>query len=157
MLTSLVDTGLFINNEFVQASGDKTLDVENPTTESLLTSVSSAQSADVDRAVEAAEKSFHESWSKVQPAQRGELLRTLATLIERDADDLASLEAVEAGILFTESKGLSIPQACETLRYFAGWVDKITGQLLQTSVGYAYTRREPIGVCAAIVPWNAPL
>lgn len=77
--------------------------------------------------------------------------------MERDGDDLASLEALEAGILFAESKALNVKQATETLRYFAGWADKISGQLLHTPQGYAYTTRNPIGVCAAIVPWNAPL
>lgn len=111
----------------------------------------------MDIAVEAAQAAFHGPWRAVAPARRGQLLNRLADLIERDADDLASLEALDAGILFGESKALHISQATETLRYFAGWADKITGQLLSIPQGYAYTRREPIGVCAAVVPWNAPL
>lgn len=100
---------------------------------------------------------FRGPWRAVTPAQRGQLLSLLADLIERDADDLASIEALDAGIVFGESKALHIPQATETLRYFAGWADKIAGQLLNIPQGYAYTRREPHGVCAAVVPWNAPL
>jgi len=110
----------------------------------------------VDIAVAAAQTAF-QGWRTVAPAKRGQLLNRLADLIERDADDLASLEALDAGVLFGESKGLHIPQATETLRYFAGWADKIAGQLLSIPQGYAYTRREPLGVCAAVVPWNAPL
>ncbi|KAH7010198.1 putative aldehyde dehydrogenase [Ilyonectria destructans] len=87
----------------------------------------------------------------------GQLLNKLADLIERDADDLASIEALDAGVLFGESNGLHISQSLETLRYFAGWADKITGQLLDIPQGYAITRREPLGVCAAIIPWNSPL
>lgn len=131
--------------------------MENPATGDLLASVSSAQRVDVDAAVSAAQAAFRGPWKDVLPAKRGELLLQLASLMERDIDDLASLEALDAGILAGESKGLHVPQACETLRYFAGWADKITGQLLHIPQGYAYTRREPIGVCAAIVPWNAPL
>lgn len=58
---------------------------------------------------------------------------------------------------FNDSKGLHVPNAVSTLRYFAGWTDKIDGKLLQIPEGTAYTIREPIGVCAAIVPWNCPL
>ncbi|KAK9444583.1 Aldehyde dehydrogenase [Metarhizium brunneum] len=152
-----VNTGLFINNEFQPSVGGDVLPVENPATGDLLASVSSAQRVDVDAAVSAAQAAFRGPWKDVLPAKRGELLLQLASLMERDIDDLASLEALDAGILAGESKGLHVPQACETLRYFAGWADKITGQLLHIPQGYAYTRREPIGVCAAIVPWNAPL
>ncbi|OAA56883.1 Aldehyde dehydrogenase domain protein [Cordyceps fumosorosea ARSEF 2679] len=128
-----VNTGLFINNDFHPAAGGATLQVENPSTGDNLATVSAAQKED----------------------PRGP--RGLADLVERDADDLASLEALEAGVLFKESKALHVTQAAETLRYFAGWADKITGQLLSTPQGPAYTRREPLGVCAAVVPWNAPL
>ncbi|KAK1766022.1 aldehyde dehydrogenase domain-containing protein [Phialemonium atrogriseum] len=152
-----VNTGLFINNKFQPAAGSSQLDVENPTTRGHLASVSAAQGEDVDAAVESAQAAFQGQWRTILPARRGQLLNKLADLIERDSDDLASLEALDAGVLFGESKGLHISQAVETLRYFAGWADKIAGQLLNIPQGYAFTRREPLGVCAAIVPWNAPL
>ncbi|KAM3528754.1 hypothetical protein MY4038_005759 [Beauveria bassiana] len=152
-----VHTGLFINNDFQPAAGGSELQVENPTTGARLATVSAAQKEDVDRAVEAASAAFRGAWRDVGPAERGKLLNRLADLVERDADDLASLEALEAGVLFNESKALHIPQSVETLRYFAGWADKITGQLLSIPQGQAFTRREPLGVCAAVVPWNAPL
>ncbi|KAK3322783.1 putative aldehyde dehydrogenase [Apodospora peruviana] len=152
-----INTGLFINNEFRPATGDAQLEVENPTTGARLASVSAAQKEDVDAAVAAAQTAFKGPWRAVQPAQRGRLLNKLADLIDRDADDLASLEALDAGIIFGDAKALHITQAAETLRYFAGWADKLTGQLLSIPQGYAFTRREPLGVCAAVVPWNAPL
>lgn len=152
-----VNTGLFISNEFQAATGGSQLEVENPTTGLHLASVSAAQREDVDAAVSAAQAALRGAWGKELPARRGQLLNKLADLIERDADDLASLEALDAGVLFKESKALHIPQATETLRYFAGWADKIAGQLLSIPQGYAYTRREALGVCAAVVPWNAPL
>lgn len=152
-----VNTGLFINNEFQPATGGSQLEVENPTTGNQLASVSAALREDVDAAVVAAQVAFRGPWRSVTPAQRSKLLNQLADLIERDADDLASLEALDAGILFGVSKTMHIPQATATLRYFAGWADKIAGQLLSIPEGYAYTRREPLGVCAAVVPWNAPL
>ncbi|KAH8894026.1 putative aldehyde dehydrogenase [Thozetella sp. PMI_491] len=152
-----VNTGLFIGNEFVPAIGGETLPTENPASGELLAHVSAAQSRDVDAAVASSQAAFEGEWSKTLPAQRGELLRKLSELIERDADELASLEALDVGILFGESKGLHIAQAIETLRHFSGWADKITGQLLNIPQGYAYTRRQPLGVCGAIVPWNSPL
>ncbi|KAK7222301.1 hypothetical protein V2G26_010304 [Clonostachys chloroleuca] len=152
-----VNTGLFINNGFISADGNEVLEVENPYNGKILASCSAATKRDVDVAVASAETAFYKSWKGIRPSTRGSLLNKLADLIERDADDLASLEALEAGILFSDSKALHITQATETLRYFAGWADKITGQSLNIPQGYAYTTRVPIGVCAAIVPWNAPL
>jgi len=159
MLTSLVPvpTGLFIDNKFVPAQNNATINVENPATRKGLGSISLAQKADVDKAVQAAKLAFETTWNKVNPAKRGELLIRLAQLIERDVDELASLEAVDGGILFNDAKNLHVPQVAETLRYFAGWADKVTGQTLEIPNGVAYTRREPLGVCAAIIPWNAPL
>ncbi|SCO78532.1 probable aldehyde dehydrogenase [Fusarium oxysporum] len=151
-----VPTGLFINNEFVAASGDAILNLENPATGAQLAKVSAAQKEDVDRAVEAAKKAYL-TWKTTDPSTRRGLLNRLADLIERDAQDLASLEAVDGGILYRDSMGLHVPQAVDTLRYYAGWADKVDGVSMTISQGLAYTRREPIGVCAAVVPWNAPL
>jgi aldehyde dehydrogenase (NAD+) len=111
----------------------------------------------VDLAVSTAQAAFTNGWKDILPAKRGELLNKLATLIERDTDEFASIDALDVGTPFGASKHMQVPQATETLRYFAGWADKITGQLLNIPQGYAYTRREPLGVCAAVVPWNAPL
>lgn len=153
----IVPTGLFINNNFVCASNDWTLDVTNPSTGLPLATVSAAGTEDVNAAVTAAQRAYNLTWKGMLPAKRGSFLLRLADLIERDATELASLEAVDAGILYTESLNLHIPQAVEVLRYFAGWADKISGKTLDIPGGIAFTRREPIGVCGAIVPWNAPL
>ncbi|KAJ4287601.1 hypothetical protein N0V90_012304 [Kalmusia sp. IMI 367209] len=152
-----VPTGLFINNEFVTASQNSTIKIENPATNNHLANISAAQPADIDAAVQAAQSAFTTTWKITPPSQRGALLSKLADLVARDADILASLEAIDAGILFTESKNMHVPQAIETLRYFAGWADKIAGKTLDIPGGIAYTKREALGVCAAIVPWNAPL
>ncbi|PHH91914.1 hypothetical protein CDD83_9781 [Cordyceps sp. RAO-2017] len=151
-----VPTGLFINNEFSAASDGKTIDLENPASGAFLAKVSAAQAKDVDRAVDAAAAAFKE-WRHTTPAQSRALLNKLADLIERDGQELASLEALDAGMLYRVSLGLSIPQAAETCRYYAGWIGKLEGRSMDIAEGMAYTRREPIGVCAAVVPWNAPL
>lgn len=155
--THIVPTGLFIDNEFFSATGNETIDLENPASGAFLATVSAAQKADVDRAVESAAAAFKSTWRATAPQVRRALLNRLADFIERDAEDLASLEAVDAGILYTGSLGMHVPQAVETCRYYAGWVDKLDGDSMRIEQGIAYTQREPIGVCAAIVPWNAPL
>ncbi|KAH7028911.1 LOW QUALITY PROTEIN: aldehyde dehydrogenase domain-containing protein [Microdochium trichocladiopsis] len=151
-----VSTGLFIDNKFVPATDNATLEVENPATGKHLATVSAAQKADVDIAVASSKKAFA-SWRKTSPSQRRDYLLALATALEKHASELASLEALDAGILYRESMGLNVSQALENLRYFAGWADKVDGETLTIPEGFAYTRREPIGVCAAIVPWNSPL
>ncbi|KAJ5296191.1 hypothetical protein PENANT_c021G02468 [Penicillium antarcticum] len=151
-----VPTGLFINNEFVPSSTGQTLQVENPSTGDKLGTISAASSEDIDNAVTCAKASFN-AWRAVPGHVKAQLLLKLADLIQRDAKDLASLEAVDAGVLYTDSIGMNIPQAVGCLRYYAGWADKIDGKTLELDGGIAYTHREPLGVCGAIVPWNAPL
>ncbi|SPO05411.1 probable aldehyde dehydrogenase [Cephalotrichum gorgonifer] len=152
----VVPTGLFIDNEFIPATNDATLELENPSTGGHLATVSAAQSVDIDKAVQSSERAFS-TWKATSPSSRRDLLNTLADLIEKNAAELASLESLDAGILYRDSKGFHIPQSIENLRYFAGWADKVDGETLTIPEGMAYTRREPIGVCAAIVPWNSPL
>ena len=120
--------------------------------------VPDADEQDVDRAVRAARAAFEGEWGALTGFQRAKLMHRLADLIERDADRLAALESRDSGKLLREFSGQmrAIP---EWYRYFAGWADKITGESvppLQPNF-VAFTRREPIGVVAAIVPWNSPL
>ncbi|RYP14185.1 hypothetical protein DL765_006546 [Monosporascus sp. GIB2] len=150
-----VPTGLFIDNQFVPAADNSSIVLENPATGAYLATVSAAQKHDVDRAVQSSQEAFA-SWKTESPAVRRKLLNKLADLVERDAAEIASLEALDAGILYKESLGLHVQQGLENLRYFAGWADKVDGETLSIPEGMAYTRREPIGVCAAIVPWNSP-
>jgi aldehyde dehydrogenase (NAD+) len=157
ILISTVPTGLFINNAFVPSLSGSILETLNPATGKLLGTVFAAESADIDAAVNAAETAFKNTWRDTQGNARGALLHRLADLISRDGDELAAIEALDAGVLFNESKHLNIVNAVEVLRYFAGWADKIDGKSIRIPNGMATTRREPVGVCAAIVPWNAPL
>ncbi|KAI2677315.1 hypothetical protein CBS147317_8256 [Penicillium roqueforti] len=151
-----IPTGLFIHNEFVPSSAGQTLVVENPSTGNQLGTISAAGPEDINKAVESAKSAF-KTWRTVPGPVKAQLLLKLAELVERDAEDLASLEAVDAGVLYTDSIGMNIPQAVGCLRYYAGWAGKIDGKTLEMEGGIAYTHREPLGVCGAIVPWNAPL
>lgn len=157
LTVKLVPTGLFINNEFVPSIEGNTLDVLNPFGENKIATLAAASAADIDRAVSAASKAYESHWRHSLPGVKSSLLLKLADLIERDADEIATIEAVDAGILFGESKHLHVPNAVETLRYFATLTHKASGLNLKIPGGTAYTAKEPFGVCAAIVPWNAPL
>lgn len=130
--------------------------MENPSTGEEIGTITAAGKEDINKAVESAKAGLR-AWRALPGPARGRFLFNLADLIERDAQDLASLEAVDAGVLFTDSMGMNIPQAIGCLRYYAGWADKVDGKVLEMDGGIAYTHREPLGVCAAIVPWNAPL
>ncbi|EEU42663.1 uncharacterized protein NECHADRAFT_47412 [Fusarium vanettenii 77-13-4] len=150
-------TGLFIDNKFSPAAENKTIAIENPSTGDTIANLSAAQAADVDRAVASSKAAFKNTWRLTGPAKRRALLNKLGDLIEQNAEEFASIEAVDAGMLYTMSMGLSVTQAVECCRYYAGWADKLDGQAIENDQSLSYTRREPIGVCAAIVPWNSPL
>lgn len=128
--------------------------MENPNTATIIAQVSAAQASDVDRAVRSSQKAFA-TWGRSDPGTRRTLLLKLADLVEAHGPELASLEAIEGGLLYRDSLGLHVTQSVDNLRYFAGWADKLDGVSLPIPSGVAYTRREPIGVCAAIVPWNS--
>ncbi|RMJ17585.1 hypothetical protein BHE90_015322 [Fusarium euwallaceae] len=96
------------------------VDIENPFNGQKLGSISAAQPVDIDNAVSSASKTFHETWRSSLSRQRRNMLNRLAELIERGVDVLASLEAVDVGILYRDSSNMFVPQAVETCRYYAG-------------------------------------
>merc|ERR1712227_42293 len=150
-------TGLFINNEFVKGTDGKTFDVINPTDESVITSVHEATEKDVDIAVAAARKAFEGDWRKVTPNNRGKLLVKLADLFEKNIDLLASVESLDNGKAVSMAK-VDISMCVGCLRYYGGWADKIEGKVVDTTPDtFNYIKKEPIGVCAQIIPWNFPL
>ena len=152
-----MNTGLFINNQFVPAHDNSTIALENPSNGEHLATISAAQKQDVDKAVTSAKNAFQITWKDTPPAEKAKLLHRLADIIERDVEELATIEALDAGILLAVSKYGLVRNAVECLRYFAGWADKIDGHYLNTPGGMSYTRREPLGVCGVIIPWNTPL
>ena len=113
---------------------------------------------DVDRAVAAAKHAYDTSWGlKVPGTERGKLLSKLTALLEAHADELAALETLDNGKTFSWARGVDVDFSIETIRYYAGWADKIHGQVIETHEGkLAYTRHEPIGVVGQIIPWNFP-
>jgi len=150
-------TGLFINNEWVKGVEGKTFEVINPTDETVICSVHEATEKDVDIAVAAARKAFEGPWRKETPENRGRLLVKLADLFEKNVDLLAAVESLDNGKAITMAKG-DVGAAAGCLRYYGGWADKIEGKVVETTHDtFNYVRKEPIGVCGQIIPWNFPL
>ncbi|KAI1433766.1 aldehyde dehydrogenase [Xylaria sp. CBS 124048] len=151
-------TGLFINNEFVKASGGGKIASINPTNEEEICSVEAASSADIDTAVAAARAALnHESWRDLPASDRGRLMFKLADLVEEDLDILATIETWDNGKPYAAAIG-DVTDVVSCIRYYAGWADKIFGQTIPTTANkFAYTLKQPIGVCGQIIPWNYPL
>ncbi|XP_049951814.1 aldehyde dehydrogenase 1A1-like [Schistocerca serialis cubense] len=152
-------TQLFINNEFVDSASGKKFPVINPATGQKIAEVSEGDKADVDKAVAAAKTAFKRGsvWREMDASARAKLMNKLADLIERDAQQIANLLTLEGGKLFYGSF-YEATSSANTLRYYAGWCDKITGKTIPTDGPYfTYTRKEPIGVVGQIIPWNFPL
>jgi acyl-CoA reductase-like NAD-dependent aldehyde dehydrogenase len=154
----MVSRQLFINNEWRPAASGKTMAVVNPATEEVIASVASAGAEDVDGAVAAARAAFEGPWSRLSARERGRLVRRLADRLMERADEVARLETLHNGKPINESRHIEIPAAAECLEYFGGWADKVMGETIPVKGNYlTYTLREPVGVVAAIVPWNFPL
>ncbi|KAI4137083.1 MAG: hypothetical protein LQ341_005286, partial [Variospora aurantia] len=150
-------TGLFINNEFVKSKSGEKITTINPTDEKEITSVQAASAEDVDTAVAAARKAF-KKWREVVPTEKGGLMLKLADLVDKHAETLATIETWDNGKPYTVSLSEDVAEVAATLRYYAGYADKLHGQVIDTGPAkFAYTIREPLGVCAQIIPWNYPL
>ncbi|XP_018498556.2 aldehyde dehydrogenase family 2 member C4 isoform X2 [Pyrus x bretschneideri] len=151
-------TQLFINGGFVDSVSGKTFETIDPRTGEVITRVAEGDKEDVDLAVRAARAAFdHGTWPRLPGAERGRIMMKLADLIDQHLEELAILDTIDAGKLFSSCKTMDIPLVVETLRYYAGAADKIHGEVLKMSRDLqAYTLLEPIGVVGLIVPWNFP-
>jgi aldehyde dehydrogenase (NAD+) len=149
---------LFINNEWVYPHSGKTFQTVNPATGQTLAEIALADASDVDAAVAAAKAAFP-AWSQTIAADRAAMLFKLADLIDAHADALAELETLDNGKPLRVSRRGDLPYVTKHLRYQAGWADKIEGTTVPVTFPnqFVYTRREPLGVVGAIIPWNFPL
>ena len=154
---------LFINNEWVASSHDATIPVEDPSTGKEVSRVVDASDKDVDRAVTAARAAFDDGrWSNLPPMVRDRTMNRLADLLEAHADEFAELEAIDNGKPKGMAGAVDIPGAISQLRFMAGWASKVGGETtapytMPAGMVFSYTVKEPVGVCAQIVPWNFPL
>jgi aldehyde dehydrogenase (NAD+) len=153
-----VRTDLYVGGAYEPAASGRRFAVENPATEEELGQVAEAGADDVDRAVRAARACFEsDGWRALEPRRRGQMLARAADLLETRAEEFARLETQQNGKPLFESK-IDVAMAVQTLRYYGGWADKITGATLPVGgASFVYTLKEPLGVVGAIVPWNFPL
>lgn len=149
---------LYIAGEDTPSTSDQVIDSIDPTSGQPWYQVPAANAQDVDRAVKAARNALESrAWAGLSPTQRGKVLRRVADALADHAADLALLETRDNGKLIRDTNMLysNVPLIWE---YFAGWADKVSGDVVPTiDTTLTYLRREPIGVVAAIVPWNAPV
>ena len=155
---------LLVDGRWVPGSGEP-FETIDPATGVPLATLASAGAGEVDTAVAAARRALQNEWASCTPAARARVLWRIAETIDAHADELAELETLDQGKAWATSRFAEIPSAAEQFRYYAGWATKITGTTVTPSITYAppgrkvvaHTVREPVGVVAAIVPWNSPL
>lgn len=148
---------LFIDGRFVDAESGETLATVNPHDNSTIAEVALAGRADVDKAVDAAERALP-AWSRLAAPERGRILLRLADLIDANAEELARLESLDTGHPVRDSRALDVPRTAACFRYFGGMADKFQGETIPVEAGFLnYTLREPLGVVGQVVPWNFPL
>ena len=149
---------LLIDGQRVPSASGRTFQTLNPATEQVIATVAEGNEVDVDRAVAAARRAFEGPWRTMRAAERGHILLRLVDLMKEHGDEIAALESLDAGKPISGVLRQDLPAAIDTLTYYAGWADKISGEVVATrDDALTYTVREPVGVVAVIVPWNFPL
>ena len=156
---ALPRTDLLIGGEWGGAASGRRFETLNPATEDTIVDVAQADAADIDAAVAAARKAFeHGPWPAMSGAQRGRILNRLAAIIRERGEELVHLEAIDAGKPLAATRRMDLPATIDTLEYYAGWADKLVGDVVPARRDALTTvRRVPVGVVAVIVPWNFPL
>ena len=147
-----------IQNEWVDPAEGGWFETHDPSTGEAIAKVAAGTAADVERAVRAARRALESGpWSRMDAADRGRLLYKLADLFEARAKELAALESLNSGKTIRDSEG-DLQGVVNTLRYYAGWADKIEGRTPPVRGNHlTYTLRQPVGVVGQIIPWNFPL
>jgi aldehyde dehydrogenase (NAD+) len=152
------DQLLLIDGVRVPSVSGRTFKSLNPGTEQAIATIAEGSEADVDLAVAAARRAFEGPWRNMRASERGHILMRWADLLNKHAAEIAELESLDAGKPISAVLRQDFPAAIDTLTYYAGWADKIGGDVVNArNDALTYTVREPVGVVAAIVPWNFPL
>lgn len=156
---------LFIGGAWREATGGATTPSVNPATEEIIAEVALGSADDANQAVQAAHTAFEDGpWGRMRGSERAKILHRIGDLIEDHADELAYLEAIDMGKLYTDARYVDVPHIANMFHYFAGWTTKLGGDVLpvepvpgQEGELFAFTHREALGVVAAITPFNFPL
>ena len=152
------DFKMYINGEWINSSSGKKIETLNPETNEVWATVPEANDEDVDFAVQSAQKAFDTSWSKLHPRDRAKYLRLIANELRNNAEHLGKIETIGTGKLFRETK-TQANYIAEYYDYFAGLADKVEGTVVPIDKEdmQVTTTRVPIGVVAAIIPWNSQM
>ena len=149
---------LLIGGRWRPARSGRHFQTVDPSSEEVIAEVAEGGAADVDAAVAAARAALDGAWGQMRPTDRGRILLRLAELIRANQDALVELESLDSGKPVSAIRRQDLPAVLDTLTYYAGWADKINGQLIPARPdALTYTVREPVGVVGAIIPWNFPL
>jgi betaine-aldehyde dehydrogenase len=149
-------TKLFVNGDLFDAADHKTISVVNPATEETLCEVASASANDVETAVAGAQRAFEEGWRDLSPGKRAEVMFNIAKVLRENAEELSQLECQMIGKPISDARD-EIAMGARTFEYYAGAISKFCGQTIPVARGgFDFTLRQPMGVVAAIVPWNFP-
>uniref|UniRef100_A0A914HVA2 10-formyltetrahydrofolate dehydrogenase n=1 Tax=Globodera rostochiensis TaxID=31243 RepID=A0A914HVA2_GLORO len=154
---------MYINGKFCESKSGRRMETIDPSNERPICTVPKGNASDVDFAVRCAEEAFyHGEWSRISARERGQLLYRLANLMDQHRAELATIESIDSGAVYTLALKTHIGMSIDVWRYFAGWCDKIQGKTIPISesrpnFNLCATIREPIGVVGLITPWNYPL
>ncbi|MCW2534362.1 MAG: hypothetical protein JWQ26_61 [Modestobacter sp.] len=153
---------MLVDGEWVPAASGRRFDVLDPGTGEVIASVPEGDQEDAQRAVAAARRAFDERrWTSIPAYERAQILWRVADLVEAHGERLAALESLNQGMPYRLALSGTVAQVARCFRYYAGWADKLSGRSAELTTGgrdyHTYTMREPVGVAALIVPWNAPL
>jgi len=149
---------LLIDGRRVPSMSGRYFDSIDPATEELIGRVAEGGAEDIDVAVRSARAAFEQNWGRLPGRDRGRILLAFADQIRAHADELVELESLDSGKPVSTIRRQDLPAVLDTLTYYAGWADKIKGQVIPTRAdALTYVVREPVGVVGAIVPWNFPL
>ena len=157
-MAKLKEYKMYINGTWVDAENKKTFETLNPENNEPWAIVPEASAKDVDRAVQSAQKAFEDEWPKLFPKERAKYLKAIADELRKNAEHLGKVETIDTGKLYRETK-TQANYIAEYYDYFAGLADKVEGTVLPIDKPnmQAITTREPIGVIAAIIPWNSQM
>ena len=158
-MTDIQDYQMLIDGDWTDASDGQMFESVNPASSEVWSRVPEATEADVDRAVRAAHEAFlNGPWSKMTPTERGRCLRKLGDLLAEKSEDLGRTESIDTGKMFKETRWQA-KYIAEFFHFYAGCADKISGETLPIDKPdlFVFTKREPLGVVAAVVPWNSQL
>ncbi|MDB9801888.1 aldehyde dehydrogenase [Candidatus Pelagibacter ubique] len=157
-MTKIQNFKMYINGLWVNSESGKTIETLNPENNEVWATVPEANEKDVDKAVKAAQNAFEKSWSNLHPRERAKYLRSLANLLRENAEHLGTIETIDTGKIFRETK-TQANYIAEYYDYFAGLADKVEGTVVPIDKPdmQVTTTRIPIGVVAAIIPWNSQM